>query len=351
MTPSSVAASSSVRFLRQAPGVAERKNFFGPFCSGAIESKALAWTARSSHRSLLLRPSHSTSCSRLDAGVGQQVLVANHPPQLGRMGLERLLDRGHVANPGAGPAADEVVTLLGGLPPAHRQPGTGLVGGGLRVDHVAAVADQEDEPRAREHRHHQRSRVGAGDLLQDHQRRSHLVAFGRSLNQPVKADQHHAAHLGMPGVLVPGREEVVGALLQAERRAEGDGLQILVVVGRSGQGHQVVGDEGGVDRDRVNRALPGAGAVKPSMSSGSWLESTSLSGWASIRRSQVLPLRAMVQIHRSRDSNSWSSKCSPAVGRVPASRPSLSPKAHPRGTIIGSPPGLLPATDSPSATG
>jgi hypothetical protein len=56
------------------------------------------------------------------------------------------------------------------------------------------------------------------------------------------------------------------------------------------------------------------GATKPSMSSGSELESTSFSGWLSMRRSQVLPLRAVVQIQAIRDSSSESSKGRPAVG-------------------------------------
>ena len=60
------------------------------------------------------------------------------------------------------------------------------------------------------------------------------------------------------------------------------------------------------------------GARKPSRSSGSVLESTSFSGWLSIRNSQVLPLRAEVQIQTSRDSNSSSSKCSPPVGEYPS---------------------------------
>ncbi len=72
MTLSRVAASSSVMFLRQAPGVAERKNFFGPFCSGATDAKALASTARSSHCSLLRRPSHSTSGPRFAAGAARR---------------------------------------------------------------------------------------------------------------------------------------------------------------------------------------------------------------------------------------------------------------------------------------
>ncbi len=100
--------------------------------------------------------------------------------------------------------------------------------------------------------------MGAGDLLEEDQRGVHLVALGSSLHQPVKPDQHHSTHLGMPGVLVPGREQVVRALSQAERRAEGDRLEILVVVRRSDERHQMVGDEGRVDGDRVDCALPGA---------------------------------------------------------------------------------------------
>ena len=189
-------------------------------------------------------------------GVRPQVLVADAPAQLRVVGVECALHREGSLEPRARLGTGEAKPLLGRVDASHPRlpvkPAAAAHGVHERVDYVAAVADQEDQPRTRKHRHHQRGAVAAVRLLDDDRGAAHGVLGLDPLDLGGEACQDHLAKRRPPGVGVGGREEVVG--VGAPRLVEGHqalARQVAGVERERDQRLQVLRQVGLVDRHRT----------------------------------------------------------------------------------------------------